>query len=128
MINRIFSAITDLDSNEKTEVIVFLFLIFFATSVILAAISWSRGNDVEYFKTKLHSLEERFNVAEKARNDAKDKIVDLTLKQAEQRNQIENLQVRSVEMEAWLEEFNKLPNLPKPKQPLPKKMTPIQQR
>lgn len=128
MINRIFSAITDLDSNEKTEVIVFLFLIFFATSVILAAISWSRGNDVEYFKTKLHSLEERFNVAEKARNDAKDKIVDLTLKQAEQRNQIENLQIRSVEMEAWLEEFNKLPHLPKPKQPLPKKMTPIQQR
>lgn len=115
ILRKCIDSINELSSSEKTELVIYTILLFVCVIVILLGITWSRGNDVEYFKLKVNSLEDRFNVAEKSRSDIKDKLVEVEIKTAENKAKVENLQVRSAEMEAWLEEYNKLPQLPKPK-------------
>lgn len=112
---KVFDSINELTSAEKTELVLYTTLLFVSVISILLAITWSRGNDIDYFKMKVQSLEDRFNVAEKSRSDIKDKLVELEVKSFEHKAKIENLQVRSAEMENWLEEYNKLPQLPKPR-------------
>ncbi len=70
-------------------------------------------------------MEDRFNVAEKRRFALIEKSAAVEVRQTEHANAINNLQVRSVEMERWLEEYNKLPVLPKQKQPQSTKLTPL---
>ena len=107
------------------EVVFFLSVIAFAVIAILLAMAWSRGREVEMLKDRMVMMEDRFNVAEKSRFALIDKTGTIEQRQTEQANKIDNLQIRSAEMERWMEEYNKLPQLPKPKPVIPNKITPL---
>lgn len=128
MLGKLSGAWNEFSSGEKLEVVLFLFIISFATIAILLAISWSRGREVEMLKERVGIMEDRFNVSEKSRFALVEKTSALDIKTSEHANAINNLQIRSVEMERWLEEYNKLPQLPKHKQPQSTKLTPLQRQ
>lgn len=125
MLGKISGAWHELSSSEKLEVVFFLFLLGFATVAILLAMAWSRGREVEMLKERVNIMEDRFNVSEKSRFALVEKSGVIEQRQIEQANAIVNLQIRSVEMEKWMEEYNKLPRLPVPKQQVPNKITPL---
>lgn len=125
MLGKISGAWNELSSSEKLEVVFFLFILSFATIAILLAMAWSRGREVDMLKDRVSIMEDRFNVAEKSRFALVEKTSAVEVRQTEHANAINNLQVRSVEMERWLEEYNKLPVLPKQKQPQSTKLTPL---
>lgn len=125
MLGKLSGAWNEFSSSEKLEVVFFLFILSFATISILLAISWSRGREVEMLKDRVSIMEDRFNVAEKSRFALVEKTSNIEQKQTEHTALIQNLQTRSVEMERWLEEYNKLPQLPKNKQPQSTRLSPI---
>lgn len=125
MLGKISNAWTELSNGEKLEVVFFLFILSFSTISILLAMAWSRGREVDMLKERVSIMEDRFNVAEKSRFALVEKTSAVEVKQTEHANAINNLQIRSVEMERWMEEYNKLPRLPAPKTPPPQKMTPL---
>lgn len=125
MLGKISGAWNELSNSEKLEVVFFLAVLGFATISILLAMAWSRGREVEMLKERVSIMEDRFNVAEKSRFSLMEKAGVIETRQIEQAAAINNLQIRSVEMERWMEEYSKLPQLPRPKQPIPNKITPL---
>lgn len=106
-----------LSDTDKLEICIVFLLISSATILVLLAIATSRGNDVDYFKERLLNLEHRFNIAEKARDGIQIRLNEEEKKSLEANQKILDVQNRIQETEKWIEEYNKLPHLPKPKQP-----------
>lgn len=125
MIGKFSGVWNELSDNEKLEVVFFIFLTFFAVISILLAMAWSRGREVEMLKERVNIMEDRFNVAEKSRFALMEKAGVVEQRQIEHANAINNLQIRSVEMERWMEEYNRLPVLPKQKPPQSTRLTPV---
>lgn len=108
-------AISEIPDSEKIQLISIFLAICFAVVLILMAISFSRGKDIDYFKDKMYFLEHRFEKAEKIRDDMKNKISDLEKQNLETNAKLVEISNRVSDNERWIEEYNKLPTLPKPK-------------
>jgi len=117
LIDKLKSTFQSLSDKDRLEIILFLGLVLICTILILLGLAWSRGRDVDYFKERIILMEERFTVAEKNRNDLNQRMTDNEQNDRAQTTAIQDLQIRTSENERWLEEFKKLPLLPKPKQP-----------
>lgn len=66
--------LNDFSDKEKLEITLFLSFILFATIIVLSAIAWSRGQDVDYFKEKIYFIEERLNNNDKRDNDQRERL------------------------------------------------------
>ena len=127
MLKTIKKSLSELTDSEKLEICFVTILISSAVILILLAIATSRGNDVDYFKERILNLEQRFIVAEKARDSIQLRITEEEKKSLELNTKVNETQIRVQETERWIEEFNRLPQLPKPKPPRhpPPQMKPI---
>lgn len=127
MLRAIKKSLTELTDSEKLEICLFTLLISSAVILVLMAIATSRGNDVDYFKERILNLEQRFTVAEKARDSIQIRLSEEEKKSIELNTKVNETQIRVQETERWIEEFNRLPPLPKPKPPKhpPPQMKPI---
>lgn len=108
-------AVSEIPDSEKIQLVLIFLAICFAVVLVLMAIAFSRGKDIDYFKDKMYFLEHRFETAEKARDEMKHKIADLDKKTVELNAKIVEVSNRVSDNERWIEEYNKLPTLPKPK-------------
>ena len=115
MFNKIKQAFSDISDSEKLYLALIFLGLFFAVILVLMAIAVSRGNDVDYFKDRLYFLEHRFNVAEKARDGLQYRMAEEEKKTIEINQKIVELHNKVADTERWIEEYNKLPHLPKPK-------------
>ena len=104
-----------LDDKDKFEIFFLLFFISVFVCVILLGIAWSRGHDVDYFKERIVLIEHRLTGMYKRmdNHDVKfDKIIEAV---NETRQKLNDEIIRNNEQDKWLEEWKKLPQLPKPK-------------
>jgi hypothetical protein len=72
----------------------------------------TRGADVDYFKERLVITEARLNSIDKKVDDYRDRIDRMNDKQTEKMIEVQR---KVEEHEKWIEEWKKLPNLPKPR-------------
>jgi len=104
-----------LDDKDKFEIFFILFFIAVAVAVVLLGIAWSRGHDVDYFKERIVLIEHRLTGMDKRmdNHDVKfDKIIEAVNETRQKLNDEIN---RNNEQDKWIEEWKKLPQLPKPK-------------
>ena len=105
---------TDLPAEDKISTLMILAIASAAVIIVLYAIAASRGQDVEYFKTRLGLMEQRINYMDH-------KIDTMAQRQGEQRDHINEIRRMKEAHERQLEEHNRwieywktLPQLPKP--------------
>ena len=104
-----------LDDKDKFEIFFILFFIAVAVAVVLLGIALSRGHDVDYFKERIVLIEHRLTGMDKRmdNHDVKfDKIIEAVNETRQKLNDEIN---RNNEQDKWIEEWKKLPQLPKPK-------------
>jgi len=105
-------AYTSLTAKEKHQVMFSLFLVAVVVASVSILFNITRGADVDYFKEHLLLSEARLNSIDKKIDDTRDKY-DRQLEGLRDRT---NETARKVEEhEKWIEEWKKLPSLPKPK-------------
>jgi hypothetical protein len=105
-------AYNSLTAKEKQHVLFSLFLVALVVATISILFNITRGADVDYFKERLILTEARLNSIDKKVDDMRDK----TDRQLEALKDRTNETARKVEeQEKWIEEWKKLPHLPKPK-------------
>ena len=112
---KIFAELLNLSDQDKAEIFLLLFVMAACASVVMLGITWSRGNDVEYFKERIILMDQRMTVIDKKLHDEgqrADKILEAV---NETRVVLNNEIARNNEQDKWLEEWKKLPQLPKPK-------------
>lgn len=113
--SKLFSIWRNLTDKDKLEVTFGLFFILLAVIIVLLGIAWSRGHDVEYFKERIIIIDQNILGMNKRMTEQDlrfDKIVDAT---NETRQALNNEITRNNEQDKWIEEWKKLPQLPKPK-------------
>lgn len=106
----------ELPAEERMTILWTLALACLAVMVILYGLLVSRGQDVEYFKTRLALMEQRVNFMDQ-------KIDTTAQRQVEQRDHLNEIR-RMVEAnrrqlddnQAWIDHWKTLPQLPKPAQ------------
>lgn len=104
-----------LEDKDKFEIFFILFFIAIGVAFIMLGIAWSRGHDVDYFKERIILIEQRLTGMDKRmdNHDMKfDKIVEAV---NDTRTALNNEIQRNNEQDKWIEEWKKLPQLPKPK-------------
>lgn len=105
-------AYNSLTAKEKHQVLFSLLLVVIVVATISILFNITRGADVDYFKERLILTEARLNSIDKKVDDMRDKH-DRQLEHLKDRT---NETARKVEEhEKWIEEWKKLPHLPKPK-------------
>lgn len=112
----ILAELLNLTDREKAEIFLLMFVLAACAAVVMLGISWSRGNDVDYFKERIVLIEQRMTHLDKKLHDEgqkSDKIIEAV---NETRNALNNEIHRNNEQDKWLEEWKKLPQLPKPRQ------------
>ena len=112
---KIIAELLNLNDQEKAEIFLLLFVLALCTAVVMLGISWSRGRDVDHFKERILIMDERMTHLDKKihdQNQKSDKILEAV---NETRTALNNEIVRNNEQDKWLEEWKKLPQLPKPK-------------
>jgi len=108
----ILAELLNLTDREKAEIFLLMFVLAACAAVVMLGISWSRGNDVDYFKERLILTEARLNSIDKKVDDMRDKH-DRQLEHLKDRTN--ETARKAEEHEKWIEEWKKLPHLPKPK-------------
>jgi len=105
-------AYNSLTAKEKHQVLFSLLLVVIVVATISILFNITRGADVDYFKERLILTEARLNSIDKKVDDLRDRH-DRQLEHLKDRT---NETARKVEEhEKWIEEWKKLPHLPKPK-------------
>lgn len=126
ILKKVINSLTD---KEKFEIFAIISLLFLCTILVLSAIAWSRGQDVDYFKEKIFIIEERLNINDRRDNDQGDKLsaVDNKLAEAERDITIIAINVAATQhvvkeivnppnkKQQTIPPFEKLPPLPAPK-------------
>lgn len=104
----------ELTQQDRTQVLWTLVMVLVATVVVLYAIAASRGQDVDYFKTRLGLMEHRLNNMDQkidrvaqGQHDQKEHLAEVRRMQEAQQRQLEDQQ-------KWLDYYKTLPQLPKP--------------
>jgi len=111
----IIAELFNLTDHEKAEIFLLMFVLAACASVVMLGISWSRGNDVEYFKERVVLMEQRMTHLDKKLHDEGQKMDKVVEAINETRVALNNEINRNNEQDKWLEEWKKLPQLPKPK-------------
>lgn len=111
----IIAELFNLTDHEKAEIFLLMFVLAACASVVMLGISWSRGNDVEYFKERVVLMEQRMTHLDKKVHDEGQKMDKVVEALNETRTVLNNEIHRNNEQDKWLEEWKKLPQLPKPK-------------
>ena len=104
----------NLTDKEKAELYGLMILLLFCTCAVLLGISWSRGNDVDYFKERIILTEQRMTVIDKKIHDTQLEINRTNENLAETRRFAESEMHRNNEQDKWIEYWKTLPQLPKP--------------
>ena len=110
-----FAEFFNLTDKEKTEILLLMIMLLICTCLVLLAFSWSRGNDVDYFKERIVLIEHRLTGMDKRMSDHDikfDKIIEAT---NETRQKLNDEIARNNEQEKWIEYWKTLPQLPQPK-------------
>jgi hypothetical protein len=104
----------ELTPQDRTQVLWTLVMVLVATIVVLYAIAASRGQDVDYFKTRLGLMEHRLNNMDQkidrvaqGQHDQKEHTAELRRLHEAQQRLVEDQQ-------RWIEHWKNLPQLPKP--------------
>lgn len=111
----IIAEMFNLTDHEKAEIFLLMFVLALCAAVVMLGISWSRGNDVEYFKERIVLMEQRMTHLDKKVHDEGQKMDKVVEAINETRVALNNEINRNNEQDKWLEEWKKLPQLPKPK-------------
>lgn len=111
MFNKLFG---DLTHEEKLQLISMILLSLFTIIVILFAFLVSRGQDVEYFKSRIDIIDQRSLYMDQKIDKVNEKMAitnreinDIKRRDDEQQREIE-------EHRKWVEYWKTLPQLPKP--------------
>ena len=113
--NKIIAELFNLTDHEKAEIFLLMFVLAGCAAVVMLGITWSQGNDVKYFKERIVLMEQRMTVMDKKIHDEGQKADKILEAVNETRVVLNNEIVRNNEQDRWLEEWKKLPQLPKPK-------------
>ena len=105
---------TELSESDRAHVAWTLSLVLAATVLVLYAIAASRGQDVDYFKTRLGLMEQRLYYMDQkidkvaqGQHDQKEHLNEIRRMHEAQQRQLEDQQ-------KWLDFYKTLPQLPKP--------------
>ena len=112
---KIIAELFNLTDHEKAEIFLLMFVLAGCAAVVMLGISWSRGNDVDYFKERIILMEQRMTHLDKKIHDEGQKVDKILEAVNETRVVLNNEIARNNEQDKWLEEWKKLPQLPKPK-------------
>jgi len=112
---KIIAELFNLSDQEKAEIFLLMFVLAACTAVVMLGISWSRGKDVDYFKERIVLMEQRMTHLNKKIHDESQRVDKVVEALNETRTVLGNEIVRNNEQDKWLEEWKKLPQLPKPK-------------
>ena len=111
----IIAELFNLTDHEKAEIFLLMFVLAACAAVIMLGITWSQGHDVKYFKERIILMEQRMTHLDKKVHDEGQKTDKILEAVNETRVVLNNEIVRNNEQDRWLEEWKKLPQLPKPK-------------
>jgi len=112
---RIIAELFNLTDQEKAEIFLLMFALAGCAAVVMLGITWSQGRDVDYFKERIILMEQRMTHLDKKIHDEGQKTDKVVEALNETRVALGNEIVRNNEQDKWLEEWKKLPQLPKPK-------------
>ena len=113
---KLIAELLNLTDRDKAELFLLMFVLAACSSVVMLGITWSRGNDVEYFKERIILMDQRMTVIDKKLHDEGQRIDKVADYSNETRRVLETEIQRNAEQDRWIEEWKKLPHLPKPKQ------------
>lgn len=86
------------------------------TVLVVSIVAWSNGKDVDYFKERVIMLDNRMNVLDKRVHDSVLRQEEVVKKLNETVVQLNDNTARIAEHDKWMDEWKKLPTLPKPKE------------
>lgn len=112
---KIIAELFNLTDQEKAEIFLLMFALAACAAVIMLGITWSQSRDVDYFKERIILMEQRMTHLDKKVHDEGQKMDKVVEALNETRTVLGNEIVRNNEQDKWLEEWKKLPQLPKPK-------------
>ena len=106
----------DMPAEDRISILLIFVIAATMTIIVLYAIAASRGQDVDYFKTRLGLMEQRINYMDH-------KMDTMAQRQAEHRDHMNEIrrmneaQERTLEEHTrWIEHWKTLPQLPRPAQ------------
>jgi hypothetical protein len=111
----IIAELINFTDKEKAEVFAILTVILFCTCAVLLGITWSRGNDVQYFKERIVLMDQRMTGIDKKLHDTQQNLNKTNETAAETRRLLDSEIMRNVEQDKWIEYWKTLPQLPQPK-------------
>ena len=106
----------DLTPSDKVELLIVLLAILGCTVLVVSIVAWSNGKDVDYFKERVIMLDNRMNVLDKRVHDSVLRQEEVVKKMNETVTQLNSITTKVEEHDKWLDEWKKLPSLPKPKE------------
>ena len=108
-----FKNLTDAD---KVQLLVVMLTALGCTVLVVSIVAWSNGKDVDYFKERVIMLDNRMNVLDKRVHDSVLRQEEVVKKLNETVVQLNDNTNRIAEHDKWIEEWKRLPSLPKPKE------------
>jgi hypothetical protein len=110
--NSLIAELKSLTDKEKLHIVLFMLLGLFMVTSVSFMFNVTRGAEVDYFKERLVLTETRLNSIDKKVDDYRDRVDRMNDKQTEK---MIEMQKKVEDHERWIEEWKKLPQLPKPK-------------
>jgi Tfp pilus assembly protein PilN len=111
----IIAELTNFTDKEKAEMLAIFAVILFCTCAVLLGITWSRGNDVQYFKERIVLMDQRMTVIDKKIHDTNMELIKTNEHLAETKRLAEAESHRNTDQDKWIEYWKTLPQLPQPK-------------
>ncbi len=106
----------DLTPSDKVELMIVLLAMLGCTVLVVSIVAWSNGKDVDYFKERVIMLDNRMNILDKRVQDSVLRQEETIKKLNETVVQLNDNTTKVNEHDRWIEEWKKLPSLPKPKE------------
>jgi uncharacterized protein YoxC len=106
----------NLTPSDKVELLIVLLAMLGCTVLVVSIVAWSNGKDVDYFKERVIMLDNRMNVLDKRVHDSVLRQEEVVKKMNETVTQLNSVTTKVEEHDKWLDEWKKLPSLPKPKE------------
>ena len=106
----------DLTPSDKVELLIVLLAMLGCTVLVVSIVAWSNGKDVDYFKERVIMLDNRMNLLDKRVHDSVLRQEEVVKKMNETVTQLNSVTTKVEEHDKWLDEWKKLPSLPKPKE------------
>jgi len=104
----------DLTHSDKIQLLLSLLGMAGFTIIILFAFLTSRGNDVDYFKTRIDMVDQRTLYMDNKIDKINEKLAENRLLLNEIRRKEDELEKRMDAYGSWIDYWKTLPQLPKP--------------